>query len=268
MALSLAGGSDIPGTPSTLGRRLGSIPRVGASVSFGAQRVGMPDLTSSAGSTPGDETFTLFGARGNVAIGFLDGIQLAPTVGGVLSLDALANYSIARLPTGAGFDGNVTSFGVGGRLGLLRESFSLPGVSVSAVRRWTSEMSGGDVVEGTWGEFTSDMTVTSYRATIGKNLFALGLMGGVGWDHVDGDVTMRVRLPVEGQGDVEGQARGLHETDRRLFFLSAWFTMLVYQVSAEIGYVEGSDLQPSINHSGFDPSGRQFFGNVAFRITF
>lgn len=267
VGLGAAGGSDIPGTPSTLGRRLGSVPRIGLSLSGGAMRVALPEVSTASGASVGQETFTQLSARAGVAFGLVDGFQLAPTIGGVLSLDVLASYSAVRLPPGAGFHGSANGFGIGGRLGLLRESFTLPGVSVSATRRWMGTVNVGDLAGGDMGTVRTDVRVTSYRATVGKNLFAVGLLGGFGWDRVSGDVQIDGRFQ-GGNGPVlSGTGSGEMSADRRLYFVSGWFGFLVYQVSGELGYVEGSK-DPFVQRLGsYDPSERSFFASLAFRIT-
>ena len=52
------------------------------------------------------------------------------------------------------------------------------------------------------GEVEVESVTTSLRAVVGKNLFALGLMGGVGWDWYDGDAEIRANLPTPGLSGV------------------------------------------------------------------
>ncbi len=264
VGLATALGSDIPGTSSTHGRRLGLMPRVGVALSASAVRYGMPRV---AVSTPAglaeNENVILAGLGATAFAGVLDGFQLAPTVGGVLSVDALASYSLLRLPAGAGLSGSGSGFGAGARVGLVRESFTLPGISVSAARRWNSDVQLGSTADGNPGQATTGVTVSSLRATAGKNWFVVGLMGGVGWDRYEGDVELSVP---RGAGD-PGSVNGDVTSERVLYFLSGWFSFLLTRLSLEVGLAEGVG-DPFENRTGaFEPSGATWFASTSFRIT-
>ena len=112
LASGLAG--PVPGSPSTVGLRLGSAPRVTAAVAPFLVRVGFPDLTSGDGTAaPPGTTASVVGVRTSAAVGVVDGWQLAPTVGGVFSVDLLADWSWVRYPGGEGFDGGGPDWGWG-----------------------------------------------------------------------------------------------------------------------------------------------------------
>ena len=264
VGLSTALGSDVPGSPSTLGRRLGSVPRISVSVSATGMWLGMPRIAGSSAQAIEDvETFALVGLRGSAAAGILDGFQLAPSVGGILSLDVVGSYSLLRLPEGAGFTGPSTGIGGGARVGLLRESFTLPGISVSAARRWHGDIQAGSIGDGNPGEVETGLTVSSLRATVGKNWFVLGLMGGVGWDRYEGDVRVAVTRGAGDAGSVSGQVK----TERTLYFVAGWFNFLVSQLSVEAGLANGVSDPFTGRAGGYDPSGRSLFAAAAFRIT-
>lgn len=267
VGLALSLGSDIPGTPSTLGLRLGSTPRIGLSLSPLLVRADVPDLAGADGTSPaGSRSVSLLGLRAGAAVGIVDGFQLAPTVGGVLSIDGLATYSYVRLPSGAGFDGAGNGLGLGARIGVFRESFTLPGVSVSVMRRWARSVGLGSIQDGGAGEVDAHGTVTSFRATVGKNLFALGLMVGAGWDRVSGDVDVATSVPGGMGGTITGAATGRVSTDRRLYFVAGWFNFLISQISFEAGLADGFD-DPFGGGRPFDASDRSLFLSVGFRIT-
>src|SRR5690606_2935207 len=70
------------------------------------------------------------------AAGVFRGFSPLPTVGGVGSLDVLAGIGLVFPPTGAGFrGGSKGTWALGARLGILRESFTFPGVSVTGMYR-------------------------------------------------------------------------------------------------------------------------------------
>ena len=257
-------GSDIPGNASTLGRRLGAMPRVGLAVSGGLLGVRVPPVSSAtAEGLEGTETLALAGLRVDVAAGAFDGFRLAPTLGGVLAVDLIGSYSRVRLPGGAGVTGSSSGFGLGARVGLLRESFTVPGVSVSATRRWHGSLQAGAIDAGTVAQADTELTVSSLRAVVGKNWFVLGLMGGVGWDRYAGDTRLSVPRGAADPGSVTGHVA----SERTIYFLSGWFNFIITQVSAEIGVADGVP-DPFADRAGvYDPSGLNWYLSAAFRIT-
>lgn len=257
-------GSDIPGSASTLGRRLGNVPRVGLTVSGGLLGLKTPPVAAAgAAQLEGKETVTLAGLRVDGIVGALDGFRLAPSIGGVLSVDLIASYSRVRLPEGAGISGSSSGLGLGARVGLLRESFTMPGISVSATRRWHGTLQAGSVDEGTVAQADPELTVTSLRGVLGKNWFVVGVMGGVGWERYAGDTRLSVPRGTTDSATVTGHVA----SERTLYFVSGWFNFLVTQVSAEIGAAEGVP-DPFADRMGtYDPSGLTWFASVAFRIT-
>ena len=72
-------------------------------------------------------------SRGRIdaSVGVLQGLSIFPTVGGLGSIDMLASLGFAAPPDGEGFDGSLISWGLGAKLGILRESFTLPGLTAS-----------------------------------------------------------------------------------------------------------------------------------------
>ncbi|NNF28680.1 MAG: hypothetical protein HKN73_15760, partial [Gemmatimonadetes bacterium] len=259
-------GSPVPGSASTLGLRLGSVPRVTAAVAPFLVRVGLPDLPAGDGTAvPPGRTVSVVGVRTSAAVGVVDGWQLAPTVGGVLSLDVLADWTWTRYPGGEGFDGGGSGLGVGARLGVFRESFTLPGVSVSVMQRWPAGVRLGSVAPGA-GEVEVDGSVTSVRATVGKNLFALGLLAGYGWERYNGDVSLSAAVP-GGMGVVTGAAAGSSRQDRQVYFVSGWFNFLITQIAVEAGLAEGFDHPFGGRSAGFESADRTLFMTAAFRIT-
>ena len=264
VGLASAAGSDIPGSPSTLGRRMGRLPRLGLSLSSEGARAQTPRLAgASASELQSQQTALLLGLRAGAAAGLWDGFQIMPNLGGVLSVDLIASYSFVRLPAGAGFAGSSHGFGAGARIGLVRESFTLPGVSVSAVRRWHGAARAGSLATGSAGELEADLTATSFRATLGKNWFVIGVMAGAGWDRYEGDARISA-----GQGGTDpATAEGRVRAGRALYFASAWYNFLISQLSLEAGVAQGVG-DPFPDRAGaFDPAGRTWFASAALRVT-
>jgi len=256
-------GSEVSGSASTLGRRLGATPRVAVEARAGFAHLNLPDLADPGSEPSRDASFVIPSVRGGVTVGLFDGFQLLPTVGGFLSLDVLAHGSVVFLPTGDGFDGKATGVTLGARFGLLRESFTLPGVSVSVSRRMLGDVTYGSAEGPGGGEVQVDPTVTAIRATVGKDLLAVGVLAGMGWDRYSGSVAIVANTG----GSPVGIGESSFKSSRKLWFAGAAMNFLVLQISAEAGWAGGFDAVTDYRGAPFDPTGGNFYGSVAFRLT-
>lgn len=264
IGLASALGGGVPGSSSTMGLRIGRMPRIGLSAAGLAVRMTAPRV---AGASPAGlqerAVGWVTGLKLGAAVGVLNGFQLGTNVGGVLAVDVLGAYSLLRLPAAVGLDGWSSGGGAGFRVGLLRESFTLPGVSVSAMRHWRGDVRSGADDAARVGSVETGATTTSLRATVGKNWFVVGLLAGAGWDRYSG----RARVSVPGGGPAASVAEGDLRSTRRLYFAGAWLSYLVARLSVEAGMVEGA-ADPFDDRGGaFDPSARTWFASAAVRIT-
>ena len=260
----LAGlGSDVSGSPTTLGRRIGSTPRIALSMRAGGLSARLPDLTDRQNVPAKEAEFFLPTLHGSVALGVFDGLRLMPTVGGFLSVDLLAQTSMVFLPTGQGFHGRVGSFSLGARVGILRESFTLPGITLSASRRLLGVVRLGSVPLGDPTDVKIDPATTSYRLVLGKDLFVVGLLLGVGWDVYSTDARIRV---ADGSGGIVATEAPLRAT-RPLFFGGTSLNLLILQLSAEAGWAKGLSAPSGYSGAAFDPTRGSLFGSLAARLT-
>ncbi len=260
----LAGlGSEVSGSAGTLGRRLGATPRVsvGARAAFASVR--LPDLADQGVEPSREASFVVPALHVGVAVGLFDGFALAPTVGGFLSLDVLGQTSVLFLPTAEGFDGRTTGLSLGARVGILRESFTLPGIAVSVSRRSVGDVVYGDAEGAGGGSVQVDPTVTSLRMTVGKDLLSVGMLAGFGWDRYSGAAT--IRAATDGAMAVESASSFNHS--RQLIFGGAALNFLILQLSAEVGWAGGFEDVTEYFGDQFDPTAGTFYGSLAFRIT-
>lgn len=261
----LAGlGSEVSGSAGTLGHRIGSTPRVALGLRASISHVSMPDLVDPNGPPSRKTTFLVPTIQMGATAGVFEGFQLLPTIGGFLSLDAFGRASFLFLPSGEGFAHRVTAFTIGGRLGILRESFTLPGLSVSLSHRSIGliqlNASDAGAVPAAWVE----PSVTSMRATVGKDLMGVGLLAGIGRDWYGGSA--RIRVTEQGTGSFQGSVGQLHQS-RSLYFAGASMNFLILQLSTEFGWAGG--FAPVVGYQGvpFDPTAGTFFASVAARLT-
>jgi hypothetical protein len=223
----------------------------------------MPDFSGDGTGTAGESDAYAYGVKGAVAVGVLDGFSLMPTVGGLLSLDLLASGSLVFLSQSDGFPGNGSLLSVGGRIGLLRESFTLPGVTVSVAQSFGKNV---DWAAGMTGpRINTDISATTMRLTIGKDFFTLAVLAGFGWDWDRGGMGVQVPDPTIPGGQGIASMEDL-TTRRTVYFGGISFTRLVFQFSVEGGVSTGYD--ELAGYSGaYDPGGVTPFVSVAGRLT-
>ena len=263
-AIVLGGGNPVPGTASTMGMRMGSHPRLSIAVRGSAAATDLPglDLTSTE-----ELDFTATAIAVDVGVGLFNGVTLAPTVGGFGSIDLIAGLSHLRLPTGDGLSGSVTSWSAGARLGLLRESFTAPGVSVSAQYRRLGDFWYGDpelARHDAWFRL-QDMAGWSLRAAAGKRLLGLGLTAGAGYDSYSAEAAGRVRDAAAPSGRFLLQDDDLGIA-RTTLFANGAFNLLILHAVAELGWQSGGDEEAGIPTTGLlEKAG--LYGSLAIRLS-
>lgn len=260
LAAFSSGGSPIPGTASNLGTRVGGGPRLSFFLQGTADSWGLP----ATGSLAEEESPMVTGIRVGAAAGLFDGFRLMPTVGGFLATDVFADASLLSPGEADGFSGGVNSYAVGARIGLFREGFTMPGASVSIARRFSGSLGYGDATAGDVVDATVDPSTTSIRLAVSKDLFAVELLGGFGWDDVSGDVTLRVPDGATGTLVLDDAMDG----SRRLYFGSASMTFsLILTLTVEGGWADGVASIPG--YAGpFDSGSGGAFGGFSARLVF
>ncbi|MBD0320160.1 MAG: hypothetical protein ICV87_07500 [Gemmatimonadetes bacterium] len=294
LGILMAGGNPTLGTASTGGVRLGILPRVSAGLRLNVVFARLPDIReedSANGEVSPDKFSVPAPALGaNVSVGVFPGISVAPMVGGFGAIDLLGSATVLPVSL-AGVDGlekNPVSWGAGARIGLLRESFITPGVSVSVMYRRMGDIQFGDVCEGDegpavggsdasctgegdFGEIDFGLSNVSTRAAVSKRLLGFGLTAGVGYDRFETDANLAFRAP-----SVTGNtARPVYrfsdvqvDNDRWSAFLNGSFTLLVGSIVAEAGWMQGQEpISGFPARSDFDPKEGTFFGSIGARLS-
>jgi hypothetical protein len=260
LALLNSGGVDLPGASSTLGKRVGAGPRFSFSGRMALVGFEAPDLSDpGAAPVPGSSAVAP-ALHGAFALGVFRGFAPSPTVGGVLALDVLASGNLLFPPGSLGYEGTEVGYGLGVRLGVFRESFTLPGITVTATQRWVQGVDVGEV--GSTGSTISfDLATSSVRAVIGKDLWGFGFLGGIGWDRSSSDGT--VPLPDGGTTRFEDAS-----DTRSLLFGGISWSHFVVQVSGEVGWASGWDNPAGRPSGGYDPASGRWFGGLAVRLIY
>ncbi len=266
LTLAASGGSEVAGSASTLGFRLRRLPRLALSARAGVTRASVPGITRGYSLPIREESFFLPALQVTGTVGLFDGFSPLPTVGGILALDVSASAHKLFPPKDRGFLDGSTGWGVAGRLGILRESFTLPGVSVSLAHRSLGEGRLGDMNLGDPAEARFDVSATSLRGVVGKDLFGIGILAGVGWDRSKGDGSVGVRVSPSG---FELSASGTDlASERVIYFAGSSLTFLILQVSAEGGWSRAVDSPlPRTAGGGGEADLGAWFASLALRLT-
>lgn len=227
-------------------------------VRFTGVRFVAPDVAAPT-SPAAARTGLGVGLGGTFAIGLLPGFTPKPTVGGLLSVDVLATGDVLWAPGGLGHDGTRLAYGLGLRIGVFRESFTLPGVSLTVAQRWVPTVRLVDL----WSAgppLEMDVSTTSLRAVVGKDLWGLGWSGGVGWDRSSSGGS--VPRPDGTTGDFSGL-----DNSRGLLFAGVSWSYFLIQLSGELGWASGWSGDPAAA-GAYDPGSGRWFGGLSVRLIY
>ena len=258
VGLALWGGNPVPGTASTGGLRLAGSPRISVMTRGALVPTTLPPLLDR--SVAGSENGVLSSVALQSTVAVAHGFSPLPTVGGFLSLDVMGRVAVARMPGGSGFRSRAVWGGMAGiRLGLLRESFTLPGLSLTAGYGRSGEVTFGDPegleTDGFVQGPVSDLTATLAAS---RRLFGLRLAGGVTWDRYTGEVAL-------GHDGGAGPLTADAVMRRWSGFGSLTWTRLIYHAVLEVGWQEGPPPVPLPSGVEVDPAA--LWMALAFRVT-
>lgn len=299
LGILIAAGNPTPGTAGSEGLRFLGLPRLSAGVKVNGVLATVPDVIDSDGRSGavGELEVVAPALSGVVTAQLFPGFTASPILRGIGSLDLIA--TLTWLPFDAfGADrfvkGSELSYGVGARLGVLREGFVTPAVSLSVIRRALGDLEAGDVCRdevatisdtggqfdfqlgacagsGDAAEYAFDLVDWSGRAIIGKHLLGLGLAAGVGYDTFRSDLRfgLETDCPSSVPGRCFARVSGLEtETDRWSAFANTSLSATVFTVATEVGWLQGSDPVRGFDEarSQFDAGRGTWFGSVGVRV--
>jgi hypothetical protein len=303
LGLLLAGGNPTLGSVSSAGLRLPGSPGLSVSGRVNLVPIRLPDLLDrealAAGEgVSGERTIAAPALAVTASVNLSRGTDLAPTIGGIGSVDLLGSASWVPLRaldvSSFRLESDEFAYGVGARIGVLRESFTLPGASVSVMYRHFNEVGFGSIcpvpvtasagtdegyrfssgtcpTSGDPGEFALDLTNWSGRGVIGKQLGRVGIAAGVGFDRFESDVGLGFRAPAGGVAGAAGYIARASDldvvSDRWSAFANASFTTLVTTFALEAGWMQGGEPLAGFSGGEFDPRGGTLFGSFGVRLS-
>lgn len=253
-AVAAIGGNPVPGTASTLGMRLPGSPRWSIALRSTVAPASLPPIGDADAVTP-----VLWSVNADASVGLFSGITLAPTIGGFGSIDLLASLGVLNEPDD--FDrSSPLTWGIGARVGILRESFTAPGVSVSAMFRALPRIEYGITQNGRFSNTAQN--AIALRGTVGKRVLGVGLTAGVGHDRISSDVRALYREPGTDWAQAQAAAEEI-TTGRTSFFGNVSYTLLILNLGAELGWQESGEA-PADAHRDAHRGG--LFGGIALRL--
>lgn len=266
----LAGGSATQGIAGTLG----GLGHFSVGVRGNALRASLPEVDRVVPNTRGAQvsTYSLDTrpagfVTGDLALGVFKGLPLGLTNVGGLDLLVSATY----LPdyTGGAFSvtlpGGSWQFGYGGKLGLIKETALLPGVSVSFLERELPRVS----IEGASGDdrlFLDSLSVRSrsWRAVAGKSLLFIGIGGGFGQDTYYSSSAIRVSVAARpaSEGGTGGPIMLTQKLKRDNIFGTAWLRLPFLKLVGEVGRVSGGTIETYNEFDGTQAADNRTYGSI------
>lgn len=264
--MAATAGNPALGTSSTLGMRIGSFPRIAITPRVNVGKVRLP-ATAARNGDEVDAWVPVVAVDG--AVGIYQGLSLFPTVGGFGSIDGLVSLGRVLLPGDDGFEDGVTTWALGAQVGILRESFTVPGITVTGMYRSLGDVSFGDPeVMDTEGHFAlEDLSAWSARATIGKRFLLFSATAGAGYDWYSSNALLRYVTDDPAADGMRSIRDDDYSSKRFTAFGNVAFTVVIVSLVGEVGWQQGAD--------GFSGPGATdllekggWYGSLGLRLTF
>lgn len=260
------GGNPTLGTSSTLGMRIGSFPRIALTPRLNVGKLRLPAAAARNGAEV-DAWVPVVAVDG--AVGIYQGLSLLPTVGGFGSIDGLVSLGRVLLPGDDGFDSGLTTWAVGAQVGILRESFTVPGITITGMYRSMGDVVFGDPdVTDTEGHFALDgLSAWSARGTIGKRFLLFSATAGVGYDWYSSDALLRYVTDDPATDGTRTISEGDYSSKRLTAFGNLAFTVVIVSLVGEVGWQQGADAFSGPGATDLLEKGG-WYGSLGLRLTF
>ena len=278
LGLALAGGNAVLGSGSTLGGP-GHFS-IGVRANF--FQGDLPDITSfPTPSTNGRVQYT--GANAlpantqivglptvDAAIGLFGGVPLPLTnVGGIdllLSATYVPTIGDSTSDVRIAPDRNL-QVGYGVRIGLLKESLVVPGLSFTYLKRDlpTTTISGSSSEVGV-AVRDAKVKTSAWRVVGSKTLLTFGIAAGVGQDKYDDEANVEgtVKSPIPASQSV-ALSQSLARTN---YFVDLSLNLPVFKLVGEVGQVTGGTVDTFSEFETGRADKSRTYGSVGFRLAF
>lgn len=279
----------VAGGNATLGQggTLGGPGKFSAGLRVNALQGSLPDVDQVVPSVNGAQSSTystqdqvLPLPTADLAIGVFKGVPVGVTnVGGVdllVSAAYLPEYSgdfiDVKVPDGS------LKLGYGARIGIVQQSFVIPGVSVSYLRRSLPTVSIiGSTAASTGGARDTlrvdnlSVQTDAIRLVASKNFLFFGLALGAGQDRYESEGTISAKVaprPVTVPGGASaGPVVLSQKMTRTNIFADVSLNLPLLKIIGEIGQVSGGSISTYNKFSGKQPDASRIFGSIGIRIS-
>jgi hypothetical protein len=208
----------------------------------------------------------------DAAIGLFPGLDIGVTSLGAVDALVSAYYATPYQTNGVrlGVEGTKLKLGLGARVGILRESPVLPGLSVTYFRRDLPMLDIAAAAPSQLGAATSDtlgvqgLTVktTAWRVVASKSVLIIGLAAGAGRDTYNAGAVLR---GAHGTANIDAVPFSFAMT-RTNYFADMMLNLAVFKVVGEVGRVSGGALQTFNQFQGIQPAAARNYGSVGIRL--
>ena len=304
IGIAFSGGAHTLGTYTTIGRRLGVLPRISGTARANAALVDVPDLFSDFAPTVTDggtvgavptAGLPLASIQGDVVIGVFNGFSAGPMIGGVGAVDLLGSVSfipaVQKVQDRIGLEEDIVNVGFGARVGILQQGLVVPGVSISGMYRTMGEVTFGDMTAPNPAAFTSDLSVISLRAGVSKGIAMIDLAAGAGYYIYTSDTQHDWRLEYDCSAATCGTAQtvtlepqdpvsGELQTAAWNLHANVGMSFVILNIVGEVGYQKATDVLDAEALRDVNPGipsdqtftdealeGGRFFASLGVRLT-
>jgi hypothetical protein len=303
IGIAFSGGAHTLGTATTIGRRLGFMPRISVTARVNGAFAKAPNIlggdfqpaVTDGGSVGAMSTagIPMMALQGDVVVGLFNGFSFTPLIGGLGAVDLLGSVSfipaMSPIDSIIGLDESIINVGVGARVGILKQGLVMPGISVSAMYRTMGDVAFGNMDAPDPAAFSTDLSVISLRAGISKGVAMLDLAAGAGYDIYTSDTQFNWNLTYNCSAATCGTAQtvDLQPTEPVAGQLktAAWnvhgnvgLNLLLLNVVGEVGYQKATEVLdaaafqsaglPDQAPTSEDLKGGRFFASLGVRLTF
>lgn len=264
----LAGGNPTQGRAGALG----GLGHFSLGIRGNGLRGSLPEVDRVVPNTRGAQqsTYTL----DTKPVGFVTadlalGIFSGTATNGFGALDAIVSASYVPEYRGRSVDVSVPSgsfkLGFGAKVGILRETATRPGLSVSFLERNLPKVT----ITGVSGDdrlLLENISIRSrsWRAVAGKSFLFLGAGVGYGRDSYDSNATITVTVAPRSstQGGTGGPIALDQKLSRNNLFGTVWLKSPVMRIVGELGVVSGGDIVTYNGFTGVQAADKRTYASV------
>lgn len=297
VGIAFSGGAHTLGTATTIGRRLGLVPRISVTARLNGAFANVPDLLDGFDPTLGPDNQVppmgtavapLIALQGDVVVGLFNGFSFGPAAGGLGAVDLLGSVSFVPKVDRIGLTEPIVNTGIGARIGILKQGLVMPGISVSGMyRTLLGDVEFGDLAADDPAEFTADLSTYSFRAGISKGFVMIDLAAGVGYDIYRSDVAFDWELVCPAGECLPGQdvtlssdvVQGELKTAAWNVYGNVGMSVVILDIVGEVGYQKSTDIvdAEALAAAGLGEGqrptaealeGGRFFASLGVRLSF